>query len=108
VGANLTYVNSKTLAIQYSYPPAFICGAICNEQFTSGRHVFACMWPRTGKFVRGAHVMVGLGRPQHLDVLNEYQNYLVGATKTTLGLDLVNNQLVYKGKVGGLGDWWLK
>ena len=58
----MTYVNTKTLNLQYgsgTSTPAYISGAICNEHFTSGKHIFACMWPRTSKYIRGAHMVIG-------------------------------------------------
>ena len=44
--------------------------------------------------------MFGIGKPRHLDVLHDYQEYLVGGHNNSVGLDLVNNQLVCRGEAG--------
>lgn len=69
--------------------------AVWSRGFTTGRHVFAIMWPRDQRIYYGADIVVGLGFS--VQTQNETGRCLVGGNSLSVGFNLVNNSLWYDG-----------
>ena len=74
--------------------------AIYAHGFQHGKHVFACMWPRSARYVRYARLIVGFGRESSAQPLDSSleDTVPVGGTQTSFGFDLLKNRLVHAGK----------
>ena len=97
---NLLLLNAKTLRVCQPHSPESCVtdGAICNRGFCKGKHVFAFMWPRDQRFSPEASICLGIGY-HTTQVHEDFEMYLVGGNKTSIGFDLVGNTLVFNGKL---------
>ena len=96
-GPGISYVNSRTLRFVALRKDISITAAIYNVGMSSGKHVFACMWPRNQKYIKKGYLSIGLGQ-QSVEMYVEFSDYLLGATRDSLGFDLLKNAIYFDGK----------
>lgn len=96
VGQFITIVSARTIKLECDYVEhSGSDGVIWNRGFSEGKHVFAIMWPRDQRVIYGSQVIFGIG--YSMDMHKDSLSPLIGSNKASVGLDLVENSLVFNG-----------
>ncbi len=101
MGPDISTVSSRCLRFSFPAKNSYeYQGALCNKGHTSGKHVYAIMWPRDQKYNPDAYLCIGIGYTT-LDLKGDYAGPIIGGNRKSLGFCVTHNYLHFDGEIVG-------
>ncbi len=98
MGTDISILGAKCIKVATPQKEHFshlaFQGAMSNMGFAHGRHIFAFMWPRNQRYIKGAHLTVGIGY-NSVDLESEYIIPTVGGNRKSMAFNIIQNSLVF-------------